>query len=304
MKEASIGGGESVAAATPPADWSPTFSPGETISMANLVKPKTWSKTKWSPTSSVKATTLPHLSASISLANVVKEASSAAAASPPKTNYGKTRWSPKYGAVHTFLASSSSPPSGALSTPTPILLTEPSIADLAQKEYQLEELEDKEECETEVWLNDDGSVTLGATNGPMFASGKGDWHLIETATEGDLPFRMRLTRAYESTSSGVGKMGDVTYEVTREFWGNIEMIGDSIAVSGKIHGNPNPNSGNAHVDNLAVLEYELGYFTMIDAVASEGVEGEKESDTAQSYAASPPVAAAIEKKGGYGIGSW
>ena len=73
-----------------------------------------------------------------------------------------------------------------------------SAADLASKEYQLEELEDKEECETELWLNDDGSVTLGKTNGPLFKECKGDWHMIETASEGDRPFRMRLTRSYES----------------------------------------------------------------------------------------------------------
>jgi len=35
-----------------------------------------------------------------------------------------------------------------------------SREDLCSKEFQLEELEDKEECETEVWLNDDGSVSL------------------------------------------------------------------------------------------------------------------------------------------------
>ena len=58
-----------------------------------------------------------------------------------------------------------------------------SRADLSAREYQLEELEDKEECETEVWLNDDGTVTLGLTNGPQVKSYKGDWHIIETASD-------------------------------------------------------------------------------------------------------------------------
>ena len=53
------------------------------------------------------------------------------------------------------------------------------------------------------------------------------------------------------------------------------MVGESISVTGKIHGNPNPDSGNAFADQQAVLEDELGFFTMIDAVASEGIEGEK-----------------------------
>lgn len=71
--------------------------------------------------------------------------------------------------------------------------------DLCSKEFQLEELEDKEECETEVWLNDDGSVTLGASNGPFVQDYVGEWHLLETAAgEGYYPFRMRLTRRFES----------------------------------------------------------------------------------------------------------
>ena len=80
-------------------------------------------------------------------------------------------------------------------------------------------------------------------------------------------------------SSGNNKLlGDISYEVKREFWGNIEMVGNSIAVSGRTHGNTDPNSsGNAYVDEQSLLESELGYFTMIDAVASEGVEGEKQS---------------------------
>ena len=71
-------------------------------------------------------------------------------------------------------------------------------SDLASKEFQLEELEDREECETSLRLNDDGTVTLGMTNGPPVASWEGSWSIIETASEEDRPFRMRLTRTYES----------------------------------------------------------------------------------------------------------
>jgi len=207
-----------------------------------------------------------------------------------------------------------------------------SRADLTTKEYQLEELEDREECETELWLNDDGSVTLGETNGPLYKSYHGDWHVIETASEDDKPFRMRLTRTYEASSrwvilpslhqllvfihdvcfisrslthcltlssayifftssyhrsysttkhthlhnrSGVNKIGDFTYDITREFWGSIEMVGDSISVSGKMHGS-SYNGSDVYLGELSMNESEVGYFTMIDSVASEdGVEGEK-----------------------------
>lgn len=88
-----------------------------------------------------------------------------------------------------------SPVSMARST---VMKAKISIDDLAPKEFQLEELEDKEESETEVWLNSDGTVTLGKTNGPSWNNYKGSWHIIETAQEEDRPFRMRLTRMYDA----------------------------------------------------------------------------------------------------------
>mmetsp|Transcript_8672 Transcript_8672/g.18973 ORF Transcript_8672/g.18973 Transcript_8672/m.18973 type:complete len:182 (+) Transcript_8672:71-616(+) len=139
-------------------------------------------------------------------------------------------------------------------------------AELSQKEFQLEELEDREECETELWLNDDGTITIGKSNGPKIKEYRGDWHILETATEEDRPFRMRLSRTYEAgCHTGRNQVGDIIYTLTREFHGNVEMVGDSISVSGRMHG----------IDDGSLLDCELGYFTMIDAVASEGIEGEK-----------------------------
>lgn len=87
-------------------------------------------------------------------------------------------------------ASATTPTTAAASS----LKTSYTREHLCDKEFQLEELEDKEECETEVWLNNDGSITLGASNGPMVKDYSGDWHILETT--GD--FRMRLTRRFES----------------------------------------------------------------------------------------------------------
>jgi len=150
--------------------------------------------------------------------------------------------------------------------------------DLSSKEFQLEELEDKEESETEVWLNDDGSVTLGASNGPLVKDYVGEWHLLETAAgEGYYPFRMRLTRRFESPGSG--RIGDIQYDLTREFWGSIEMVGESISVTGKIHSALPSVETNTYAqiyhDEQVMKECESGYFTMIDAVASDGIEGVK-----------------------------
>jgi len=160
------------------------------------------------------------------------------------------------------VASGRSPPSSP-----PLRATR---SDLSSKEFQLEELEDRDECETSLRLNDDGTVTLGQTNGPPVSSWEGSWAVIETATEADKPFRMRLTRTYEAGGSGTNKLGDVSYSVQREFWGNIEMVGESVSVTGRTHGNPDANvDGNEYVNELSLMESEIGYFTMIDAVAGE-----------------------------------
>jgi hypothetical protein len=43
------------------------------------------------------------------------------------------------------------------------------------------------------------------------------------------------------------------------------MVGEAISVTGETHG----------LDEQSLLDAEVGYFTMIDAVASEGIEGER-----------------------------
>lgn len=53
--------------------------------------------------------------------------------------------------------------------------------------------------------------------------------------------------------------------MTREFHGNVDMVGESISVTGKTHG----------IDEKSLVDAEVGYFTMIDAIASEGIEGER-----------------------------
>ena len=47
-----------------------------------------------------------------------------------------------------------------------------------------------------------------------------------TNDDDDLPFRMRLTRSYEVP------VGDISYDVIREFWGSLEMVGASVSVLG------------------------------------------------------------------------
>ena len=76
-----------------------------------------------------------------------------------------------------------------------------------------------------------------------------------------------------------GRIGDIQYDLTREFWGSIEMVGESICVTGKIHAalpsvEMNQYAQSYH-DDQAMQDSEVGYFTMVDAVASDGIEGVK-----------------------------
>ena len=41
--------------------------------------------------------------------------------------------------------------------------------------YQLEELEDKETCTTELFLREDGVVDFGETDGPKYIAAAGTW---------------------------------------------------------------------------------------------------------------------------------
>lgn len=76
-----------------------------------------------------------------------------------------------------------------------------------------------------------------------------------------------------------GHIGDIQYDLTREFWGDIEMVGESITVTGKIHSALPSVETNMYAqiyhDEQAMQECESGYFTMVDAVASDGIEGVK-----------------------------
>ena len=77
-----------------------------------------------------------------------------------------------------------------------------------------------------------------------------------------------------------GRIGDIQYDLTREFWGSVEMVGESISVTGQIHAalpsvEINQYAQSYHDDQM-MQDSAVGYFTMVDAVASDnGIEGVK-----------------------------
>eukprot|EP00978_Attheya_sp_CCMP212_P013064 scaffold32620_cov55-Attheya_sp.AAC.3 len=131
-----------------------------------------------------------------------------------------------------------------------------SKSDIAGKELQLEEREDKDSELTELWLAEDGSVKMGQTDGPPVEKFWGKWTLNDSSEE--KAFRMEVIRTYAAgTNTGRNQMGEFSYDVRREFWGDVSNVGGVLAVTGAIHGN----------DESKGVDCEVGYFSLIDEAA-------------------------------------
>jgi hypothetical protein len=78
------------------------------------------------------------------------------------------------------------------------------IPDLSGREFQLEELEDKDRSASSVVLEGDGSVAVGKTDGPLFSAASGTWKVKDDT------FFLVITRQFD------------TYDVTREYVGTLE----------------------------------------------------------------------------------
>lgn len=113
---------------------------------------------------------------------------------------------------------------------------------LADREFQLEEREDQDSAVTDIWLNGNGSVNLGPTDGPLPKSYTGSWSILETAAREDHPFRLLLDRTYEAKNNVA-----VEYHVKREFWGNVGQVGDVQEIEGIIHGMDERNNIDCEV---------------------------------------------------------
>lgn len=129
--------------------------------------------------------------------------------------------------------------------------------DFVGKEFQLEEREDKDTEITELWLQEDGTLKFGQTDGPPTEKAWGIWTLRDG---GEKPFRMEVIRTYKTAEdrSGANQVGEFSYEVKREFWGEIKGIGEILTVEGTMHGDDATNN-----------DCEVGYFSLIDEGAAE-----------------------------------
>mmetsp|Transcript_10695 Transcript_10695/g.22647 ORF Transcript_10695/g.22647 Transcript_10695/m.22647 type:complete len:196 (-) Transcript_10695:141-728(-) len=122
------------------------------------------------------------------------------------------------------------------------------------KTYQLEELEDKDTCTSEVFLQADRTIYFGDTDGPIADEMVGRWD-VEPGTNN---FRMAIRRTF-----GAGRdtkdstaMGEFRFDVEKLYEGEMTMVGESVAIQGAIKVNDPLNPD--------MEPMEVGYFNMID----------------------------------------
>lgn len=99
---------------------------------------------------------------------------------------------------------------------------------VVSKFFQLEEKEDRESCSTEIFLSNDGTVTIGDTDGPLPLQGSGTWK--QTGQK----FDMTIKRTFGSGQDG-SDVGEFKFDVERGYVGFLETVGGSIAIQGSMH---------------------------------------------------------------------
>jgi hypothetical protein len=118
------------------------------------------------------------------------------------------------------------------------------VAELTDRYFHLEELEDVDRHCTEVFLQPDGAAVIGVTDGPRTAAAIATWCFIEPCS-----FEMTLTRTYKAGHKHTD-MGEFTFDIERILTGKLVMVGAKLAVTGTILLDDNRS--------------EVGFFNMID----------------------------------------
>lgn len=129
--------------------------------------------------------------------------------------------------------------------------------------FQLEESEDAETCTSEVFLNADGSVFIGETNGPLPARATGTWQQSPDGQQ----FTMNISRTFSAgqPQRSFTDVGEFDFTVERIFEASeISTVGTSMSIEGSIY------------DVSSSGEYKVGFFSMIDTTDAKLGEDEEE----------------------------
>jgi len=147
-------------------------------------------------------------------------------------------------------------------------------------EVMLQELEDDQETRTQVFLNQDGTISLGATDGPPPAGFCGLWQC------GSDKFQMTLSRGFSTPSvtlerGQLGQMADeIAYTVVRVYEGAVDASSTGVGiVNGRIDlVKDDDKQGWAASGATSIAAYDpfasietppIGYFVMDANTASE-----------------------------------
>jgi len=135
-----------------------------------------------------------------------------------------------------------------LGPPQLLAATAPSTA--AERHYfQLEELEDADKCVTALYLNPDGTVAFGETDGPRVSAVTGTW----AQQHAKLALSIRRTYPAGNEKRQHTDVGEFQYSTERLLTGELCRVGANLAFKGTIQ-----------IQDEVFGDEEVGYFSMID----------------------------------------
>ena len=71
-----------------------------------------------------------------------------------------------------------------------------------EKFYQLEEMEDKDSCTTELFLKEDRTIEFGQTDGPIWDDVTGSWEVAPGTNDFKMVIKKKFGTGRESTDMG------------------------------------------------------------------------------------------------------
>jgi len=93
-------------------------------------------------------------------------------------------------------------------------------------------MEDREAFTTEIFLHNDGTISIKQTNGPLPITSSGTWTVVEGDNKNT--FKMNILRTFQ-TGHDLSDVGEFQFDVERSFEGELLSIGGRIGVEGSMH---------------------------------------------------------------------